>query len=128
MRASLISLLAAVRFYAPLIVLLALTMLVTRSPGAGVGFVAGIVVALALAAHVLVFGAAQSLRAFPPLAARILLALGMVAGIAGAAMDGSAYAAQISEAGLFALTVAGVHLVFLVLIGRAPTLREVDPS
>ena len=128
MRASLISLLAALRLYAPLIVLLALTVLVTRSPGAGVGFVAGTVVALALAAHVLVFGAAESRRAFPPLAARRVSAFGMIAAIAGAAMDGALYAAQISEAGLFALTVAGVHLVFLVLVGRAPTLREVEPS
>lgn len=128
MRASLISLLAALRLYAPLIVLLALTVLVTRSPGAGVGFVAGIVVALALAAHVLVFGIAESRRAFPPLAARTLLAFGMIAAVVGAAMDGAPYAAQSSEAGLFALTVAGVHLIFLVLIGRAPTLREVEPS
>ena len=128
MRASLTSLLAGVRLYTPLIVLLALTLLVTRSPGAGVGFVAGIVLALALAAHVLVFGAAEARRAFPPLAARIMLGLGMAAVVAGALMNGAPYSAQIGEAGLFALTVAGVHLVFSVLIGRAPTLRDGDAS
>jgi multisubunit Na+/H+ antiporter MnhB subunit len=126
MRASLISLFAGIRLYAPLIVLLALTLLVLRAPGTGVGFVAGIVTALALVAHMLVFGAAESRRAFPPVFARVLTALGMAALLAGAGFSGLTLAPQIGEAGLFVLTVSTANLVFTVLIGRAPTLREGD--
>jgi hypothetical protein len=126
MRAPLISLLAGVRLYAPLIVLAAATLLVLRAPGGGVGFMAGLVAALALAAHVLVFGAAEARRAFPPIAARAFLGLGALAVLAGAAARQFAYVPQLGEAGLFCITVAALHLVFTVLIGRAPTLRDGD--
>ncbi len=126
MRAPLISLLAGVRLYAPLMVMLALTLLALRVPGAGVGFVAGLIAALALAAHMLVFGAAEARRAFPPVIARALLALGLLALLAGAGLPDYAYAPQLGEAGLFVLTLASAHLIFTVLVARAPTLRDGD--
>lgn len=126
MRPSHLSLLAAVRLYAPLIVLLALTMLVLRAPGGGVGFVAGIVIAMALVAHALVFGAAEARRSFPPFAARLVLAGGLIAVVASTLGAGGAFAARIGEAGSLLVTIAGLHLVFTVLFGRAPTLRDGD--
>jgi len=127
-RSSHLSLLAAVRLYAPLIVLLALTMLVLRAPGGGVGFVAGIVFAMALAAHALVFGAVEARKAFPPFAARAILAVGLLVVVAGEFGVGGAMAGRIGEAGLLLVTVAGLHLVFTVLFGRIPTLRDGDTS
>jgi multisubunit Na+/H+ antiporter MnhB subunit len=126
MRAPLISLLAGVRLYAPLIVMLSLTVLVLRTPGGGVGFVAGLVASLALAAHMLVFGAAEARRAFPPRLARVLAALAMMALLAGAGFSGLTLAPQIGEAALFVLTVSAAHLIFTVLVARAPTLHEGD--
>ena len=128
MRPSHLSLLAAVRLYAPLIVLLALTMLVLRAPGGGVGFVGGIVFAIALVAHALVFGAAEARKALPPTIARALLASGLIPVVVGALGVGGALAPRIGEAGLFLVTVSALHLVFAVLFGRAPTLRDGDAS
>jgi multisubunit Na+/H+ antiporter MnhB subunit len=117
-------LLAAARFYAPLIVLFALVLLMTRGGGAGVGFIAGLVFAVALAIHVLVFGVAAARTAFPPLAARLMLCGGLIASALGAAAPRLMFAPQIVEAGLFAVTVAASALVLTVLAGRAPTLRD----
>lgn len=126
MGTTLFSLLAAARLSMPLIVLLALTMLVLRGAGAGVGFVSGLVFAMALTLHALVFGASEARKAFPPVLARALLALGMIVMVIGAAGAGGAFSAQIIEAGLLVVTAGGLHLVLTVLIGRAPTLRDGD--
>jgi multisubunit Na+/H+ antiporter MnhB subunit len=119
-----IILLAAARFYTPLIALVALALLMLRDAGTGAGFTAGLVFAAALAAHLLVFGAAAARKAFPPVLARILAAFGLIAALAGAAAPRLMFAPQLIEAGLFALMVAGASLVLAVIIGRAPTLRD----
>lgn len=119
-----IILLSAARFYTPLIVLAALALLLLRDAGTGAGFIAGLVFAAALAAHLLVFGAAAARRAFPSTLARVLAALGLIATLVGAAGPRLAFASQLVEGGLFALTVAGVALVLTVIVGRAPTLRD----
>lgn len=126
MRAAHLSVLAAARLYGPLIVLAATSILVLRAPGGGVGFVAGLVLVLALGLHQLVFGAAEARRAFPPVFARVLLSLGVFAALAGACAPALAMAPQLIEGGLFIVTSAGLQLVLAVLIGRAPTLRESD--
>jgi multisubunit Na+/H+ antiporter MnhB subunit len=126
MRASHVTLLAASRFYAPLIVFTALSVLVLRDASGGVGFIAGGACAMALALHALVFGAAASRRAFPPVVARVVLVVGLLATVASASLPDAAFAPQLSEGGLFAATTAGAQLVFAVLIGRAPTLRDGD--
>lgn len=115
---------AAARFYTPLIVLFALSVLVARAPGGGVGFTAGLAVALALTAHALVLGANAARTAVPPALARTLLAFGLIAVAAGAGAPRLLAAPQILEGGLFLVTVAGAALVLSVLLGRAPTLRE----
>jgi multicomponent Na+:H+ antiporter subunit B len=119
-----IILLAAARFYAPIIVLVALTLLVVREPGAGVGFVAGLVFASALALHMLVFGAVAARTALPPFAARLLVAAGLGAALLGAGAPRLPFAAQLLEAGLFLTTAAGASLILAVFVGRAPTLRD----
>jgi multisubunit Na+/H+ antiporter MnhB subunit len=121
-----IVLLAAARFYAPLIVLIAFALLVVREPGAGVGFVAGLVFASALALHLLVFGAAAARVAFPPFAARLMVGLGLAVAVTGAAGPRLPFAAQLIEAGLFLTTAAGASLIMAVFVGRAPTLRDED--
>jgi multisubunit Na+/H+ antiporter MnhB subunit len=112
------------RFYTPLIVLFALSLLAVRAPAGGVGFVAGLAGALALVVHALVFGADAARKAVPPALARALLAVGLIAAAAGAGAPRWPFAPQVLEAGLFAVTVAAVSLVLAVLIGRAPTLRD----
>lgn len=126
MRPSFVSALAAVRLYAPLIVFFAVTLLVLRDAGSGVGFVAGCVFAMALALHALVFGSAAALKAFPTVLARLLVAVGALTSVAGAMISSAPYASELVEAGLCAATAAGAQLIFSVLIGRAPTLREGD--
>lgn len=106
---------------------MALSLLVLRAPGEGVGVAAGAVGALALAAHALVYGAVEAQRAFPAWFARVLLVLGSLAVIAGALLEGRAYGVQLGEAGLFVLIIAATHLVMTVLIARAPTLGDEDP-
>lgn len=115
---------AATRFYLPLIVLFAVGLLVAKPAGAGVGLTAGLVLGLAFALHLLAFGAAAAARAFPPFLARLMLAFGMIATVAGAAISGAPYAVELAEAGLFVVTASGLALILLVLAGRAPTLRD----
>lgn len=119
-----IVLLAAARFYAPIIALVGLTLLVARDPGAGVGFVAGVIFASALALHTLVFGATAARVALPPFVARLILALGLAVVLTGAGAPRLAFAAQLLEAGLFLATAAGASLIMAVFVGRAPTLRD----
>jgi multicomponent Na+:H+ antiporter subunit B len=119
-----IVLLAAARFYGPLIVLLALALLVIADPGSGVGFSAGLVFAAALVLHLLVFGAAAARAAFPPFPARLVLALGVLGAVIGAGAPRLIGAPQVLEGGVFAATAAAVSLVLAVLVGRAPTLRD----
>ncbi len=116
--------LAAARFYAPLIVFVALAALVLRTPGAGVGLLAGLVFAAALAVHLLVFGAGAARRALPAFAARALLCLGVGAALLGAGAPRLPGAVMLLEAGSFAATAAGAALVLAALAGRAPTLRD----
>lgn len=117
---------AAARFYAPLIVLLGVSVLVARAPGAGVGFIAGLALLAALCLHGLVFGAAAARAAFSPTLARVLLGVGLVLALAGAYAPGMALAPALAEAGLLLVTVSGGTLVLGVLIGRAPTMRDED--
>jgi multisubunit Na+/H+ antiporter MnhB subunit len=112
---------AAARLYAPLLVLLAGSLLVTRAPGSGVGVLAGLVFGLALALHALVFGAAASRKAFPPVVARAVLAAGVLA-----ALTGAPASTQWAEAGLFLATSAALALILAVLFARAPTLSEAE--
>jgi len=127
-RPSHLSLLAAVRLYAPLMIALALTMLVLRAPGGGVGLVAGFVIAMALVTHALVFGAAESRKAFPPFFARGLLGVGLIVLLAGTLGAGGDASVRVSEAGLLLVTVSATQLAIAVLFGRAPTLRHEDAS
>jgi|CXWL01.1.fsa_nt_gi multisubunit Na+/H+ antiporter MnhB subunit len=109
---------AAARFYAPMIAFFALTLLAARSPGGGIGFTTGLSFGLALALHALVFGGHASRRAFPPMFARTVLSLGALGAFAAPTL-------RIVEACLFVTTASAAALILTVLIGRAPTLRDV---
>lgn len=117
---------SALRSYAPLILLFALAVLIVRAPGAGIGFVAGAVFALALALHALIFGAQAFTAAFPPMWARALLGLGVIAAAVGAGAPGWTYAPQLIEAGLFVAACAAAALIVAVLFGRAAMLRDTE--
>jgi multisubunit Na+/H+ antiporter MnhB subunit len=114
----------AAKLYAPLALLFALALMALRDPGGGVGFIAALAFSFALVLHVLVFGAAAARAALPPLAARLLLALGVIAALAGAGLPHWPYAAQLIEAGVFLATFGAIALALAALIGRAPTLRD----
>jgi len=126
MRSSQIVLLSAARFYTPLIALFACALLAIYTPGAGVGFAAGLAFALALTLHMIAFGAQAARAAAPPVIARLVLSLGLIASIASAAAPGWAWAAQAMEAGLFATTAGACALILAALTGRAPSLRDED--
>lgn len=115
---------AASRFYVPLIALFALSLMAARAPGVGVGFVAGLALAVTLAVHVLIAGAGAARRAAPPALARALLCAGLAAVAVGAGAPRLIIAPQLLEGGLFVVTVSAAALFLTVLIGRAPTLRE----
>jgi hypothetical protein len=121
-----IVLISAARLYAPLLLLFALTLLSARAPGVGVGALAGLVFALALVLHALVFGAWALRAAFPPLVMRAVLAAGVIAALAGAGAPGWRFAPQMVEAGLALSACTAAGLIVLVLFGRAPTLRDAD--
>lgn len=115
---------ASARFAIPLIALFALSLLAREAPGDGVGFRAGLVLALIIAIHSLVFGAQAARRAFPLPLARLLLGLGVSAALLGAGAPGLPMSAQLMEGGLCAATASGAAIVLSVLVGRAPTLRD----
>jgi len=126
MRAAQILLLSAARYYAPLIALFALALMALYAPGSGIGLLAGLAFALALALHGIVFGADAARAAFPPLVARILLSLGVIAAIAAAGAPGFLYAPYVMEAGLFVATASASSLILIALMGRALGLRDED--
>ncbi|MFN3462722.1 MAG: MnhB domain-containing protein [Terricaulis sp.] len=115
---------AAARLFTPLMALFAMALLAMRAAGDGVGFVAGLAFGLLLVLHALTFGAEASRIAFPPPMARVFLALGLAGVCVGAGLPEFLYAAQLIEAGAFALTVSGGALIVQTLFGRAPTLRD----
>jgi multicomponent Na+:H+ antiporter subunit B len=115
---------AAARFYTPLVVLLALTLLVVRPAGTGVGLPTGFCLVLALIVHALVFGASAARAAAPAFLMRLLVALGLAAATIGATAPRILFARELIEAGLFVVTAAGGALVIAVLFGRAPTMRD----
>lgn len=117
---------AVARLYTPLAFVFAFTLIAMRAPGAGVGFVAGLAFAIALLLHALVFGASAAKAAFPPLAARLALALGLAAALTGAGAPRLPFAPQLIEAGLFAIVVAAASLIISALFGRLPTLRDAE--
>lgn len=117
---------AAAQLHAPIIALFAMTVLVAYAPGAGIGFIAALAFGLALLLHALVFGAAAAKRALPPTLSKLVLAGGVCAAFSGAAFEGLRFGAQLSEAVVFAASVAGANLILLVVFGRAPTLRDAD--
>ena len=117
---------AAGRFHVPLIILFALSLLATHGAGGGVGLLAGLVFALALALHALVFGADAARAALPGPALRALLGAGLVAVLVGAGAPRLAFAPQIAEAGLFLLTIAALAIFITALAGRAPTIKAED--
>lgn len=117
---------SAARVFAPLIVLLALSLFVARAPGAGVGLAAGLVFGLAAMLHALTFGAAASRAALPPMLARACLALGAV--VAVLAPLAGPQAARVAEGAVFVATSMALVLLTQVCFGRASTLRDVGEA
>lgn len=117
---------ASARFYAPLIMLFAATMLLHEPPGMGVGFVAGLAFSLALVLHMLVLGAEAARNAFPPWLARAALAIGLVISVIAVGVPGLAWAPRLVEAGAFTTTAAASALIVTALTGRAPAMRGGD--
>ncbi len=117
------SLQETLRLHGPLIVLLAFALLVLRAPF-GVGFVAGLVCAMAFALHGLVAGVGVARAALPAPVARALLSIGTLIAVTGAGAPRWAFAPQLIEAGAFLVTTAAASIGAIVAFGRAPTLRD----
>jgi multisubunit Na+/H+ antiporter MnhB subunit len=117
---------AAARLYAPILVVVALSLLIRSEAGRGMAFLAGLLFAFAPLLHALCFGAMAARRAFPPLAARVLLAGGLLASMGSLTMDDALTRSLLGEAGAFTATAAASVLIMMVLMGRAPTLPDTD--
>ena len=114
----------AVKLHAPLILLFAATLFSARSPGTGVGLLAGLGSSLALTLYGLVLGASAFRVAFPDAAMRVLLAIGLALVMFGGGAPRALFAPQASEAGLALCVAAASALIIAVLFGRAPTMRD----
>lgn len=117
---------ASARTTIPLSALFAFALLASGAPGDGVGFRAGLAFALVIAIHLLVFGARASREALPLAWARIILVLGVLAVAGAEAARSYTFAPQVAEGGLFLVAAAAAVLVLGVVVGRAPTLRDVE--
>lgn len=113
---------AASRFFAPLIMLLGVTLLLSRAPGAGVGFLGGLVVSLVLILQVIIRGAAAARATFPPWIARATLACGFLLALVGVGAPRLAASGQLVEAGAFLACIAATSLVVIALTGRVPAM------
>ena len=115
---------AASRLYAPVLVVVALSLLAGRGAGPMVAFAAGVLFALAPLLHMLAFGINSARSSFPPVAARVLLGLGLLAALAGYASGGAA--GVLAMAGVFMAAAAAAVLITVVLVGRVPALPDSD--
>lgn len=113
---------SAARAFAPVIVLLALSLFVARAPGAGVGLAAGIVFGLAAMLHALTFGANAARVALPPPIMRACLALGAIIAVLAPLSGGQAV--RVAEGAVFVASAAALVLVTQACFGRASTLRD----
>lgn len=125
-RAEPVTLLVASRLVTPLALLFGAAMLAARPPGDGVGLLAGLVVALVIVLHALVFGAGAARAAVSPLFARLMLAVGLGGTLIQAGVPGWSFSAQVGEAGAFIATVGVSSLITVALFGRAPGMRDED--
>jgi hypothetical protein len=116
----------ALRTYAPLLTLFALSLLASWPENSGAGFVAGAVLGLVFVLHAMLFGAHALAAAFPPALARLLLCAAVVAAMAAAGLPGLPMSGKAVEGALFFVTAAGAALVVMALTGRAPALRDED--
>lgn len=119
-----IGLQSAARAYTPLIALFAALLLATYPAGSGVGLIAAFAFAALHALHMIVFGAAASRAALPPMMSRALIVIGLLLCLAAMSSPLWRYAAQVGEAGLFLVGASGLALVLNVLVGRVPSLRD----
>ena len=114
----------ASRWMTPLAALFAFMQLASWPAGAGVGFVAGVALAVPIAFNALLFGVQSVLVAMPAAALRAMLALGLIAAFLGAGAPIASGSAQLIEAGAFAATTSASTLILLALMGRAGALRD----
>jgi hypothetical protein len=114
----------AARWLTPLGALFAFTLLANWPAGVGVGFVAGLAIALPVALNALIFGVRSILAAAPPFALRAALAFGVVLALAGAGVPNFGWSVQLVELGAFMATASSVSLVSLAIMGRAGALRD----
>jgi hypothetical protein len=112
------------KLFVPLIIMFAFAQAIQHPPGAGAGWIAGLALGLALAVHVLVFGALTARTALPLWTMRIVLGAGLAALAVGLTGAAGPLSPQTVEVGAFALTAGSVQLVIAALAGRAPTLRD----
>lgn len=117
---------SALRFYAPLLVLFAFSLLAAWPVNSGVGFVAGLAFALLLSLNVLVFGAEAIRATFSPPMARAAISAGVTVAVLATALPGWRDSGKAIEGGLFLATAGAMALILIVLAGRAATLRDED--
>lgn len=114
----------AARWITPLAALFAFMLLANWPAGAGVGFVAGLALALAIVLNALIFGVRSVLIAAPPFALRAALMIAVVLAFAGVGLPNAPWSAQLVEFGAFLATAASVSLISLAIMGRAGALRD----
>lgn len=114
----------AARWLTPLGALFAFALLANWPAGGGIGFTAGLALALPVALNALIFGVRAAITAIPPIVLRAGLAIGLAAAFAAVGLPNFVWSAQLAEAGAFAASASGISLVTFVLMGRAGALRD----
>ena len=114
----------ASRWVTPFAALFSGALLANWPAGGGIGFVAGLAFALPVSLNALIFGVPAARAAAPPIVLRLLLAAGVAAAFVSVGLPGMRASAQVSEAGAFLVTGAGLSLALLAVMGRAASLRD----
>jgi hypothetical protein len=117
-------LLAFSRWLTPMGALFAFALLANWPPGTGVGFAAGLAIALPIVFNALLLGVRATLGALPHALLRLGLVAGLVLSFVGAGLPNMRWSAQLVEAGAGVATASSVCLALLVVMGRAGTFRD----
>ena len=115
---------ASAQVVGPLFVFCAVVLLLSWPAGSGVGFMAGLMAAMGVLVHTLVFGAAAGRVSSFARFQRAGLTLGALAGLAGLAATQAPISPLLREAGLFVTTASIGILIVAAFAGRAVRFNE----
>jgi hypothetical protein len=115
---------ASAQVVGPLFVFCAVVFLLSWPSGSGVGFIAGLMAAMGVLVHTLIFGAAAARVSSFARLQRAGLTLGALAALTGLATTQAPLASLLREVGLFVTTACIGILIVAAFAGRAVRFNE----